>query len=101
VLLHSIIEHGWAVMLKGTEGDRTRSYDRATMLEHLRAYETAWKALDVLRNTNGLCATLYVPYSFRAASSPRTDPSADPDHGMGPSIQRYQHILAGAGAVPS
>jgi hypothetical protein len=92
-LLHSIIEHGWAVMLKGTEGDRTKSYDRATMLEHLRAYETAWAALDALRAAHGLCATLYVPYSFRIASSPRTDPSADPDHGMGPSIRHYQRML--------
>ena len=99
VLLHSIIEHGWAVMLKGTEGDRTKSYDRATMLKHLRAYETAWTALDALRDAHGLCATLYVPYSLRVASSPRTDPSVDPDHGMGPSIRHYQRLLTGAGAV--
>jgi hypothetical protein len=96
VLLHSIIEHGWAVMLKGSEGDRTKSYDRATMLEHLRAYETAWTALNALRAADGLCATPYVPYSFRVASSPRADPSADPDHGMGPSIRHYQRMLTGA-----
>ena len=99
VLLHSIIAHGWAVMLKGIEGDRTKSYDRATMLEHLRAYETAWGALDALGDAHGLCATLYVPYSFRVNSSPRTDPSVDPDHGMGPSIRHYWRMLGGAGAV--
>jgi hypothetical protein len=99
LLLHSIIEHGWAVMLKGTEGDRAKSYDRATMLKHLRAYETAWRALDALRDAHGLCATLYVPYSFRAASSPRTDPSADPAHGMGPSIRHYRRMLSGGGAA--
>jgi hypothetical protein len=68
------------------------------MLEHLRAYETAWTALDALRHAQGGCATLYVPFSFRVNSSPRTDPSADPDHGMGPSIRHYQRMLTGVGA---
>jgi hypothetical protein len=98
VLLHSIIEHGWVVMLKGTEGDRRKSYDRAAMLEHLRAYETAWTALHALRHADGQSATLYVPFSFRVNSSLRTDPSADPDHGMGPSIRHYQRVLTGVGA---
>jgi hypothetical protein len=82
-------------MLMGTEGDRTKGYDRATIREHLRAYETAWRALDALRDANGLRATLYVPYSFRVNSSPRTVPSADLSHGMGPSIRHYQRMLSG------
>lgn len=93
LLLYSIIAHGWAVMLHGVVGDRTGRYARATIREHLDAYDAAWLAYGRLRAANRSCATLYTPHAFLANTNPRKDPTADPHHGMGPSIERYRRIL--------
>jgi hypothetical protein len=92
MLLYSIVASAWAVMLPGSEGDRTGHYDREAMRWHLRAYDQAWAAFRGLPATSADSATLYVPQSFLGASSPRALPSADPEHGMRPSIERYRRI---------
>lgn len=93
-LLHSIIANGWAVMLRGVEGERRGAFDREAMRASLSAYDGAWKAFRALPRQAPGTATLYTPHSFRAAASPRLDPTADPDHGMGPAIDRYRALLA-------
>ncbi|MDE3070381.1 MAG: hypothetical protein KGJ43_06600 [Acidobacteriota bacterium] len=95
LLLFSIVAHGWGVMLLGAEGERTGSYRRAAMARHLDAYDRAWAALSRLRAAQGSGATLYLPYSFRAAQGPRAVPTADPAHGMKPSIDRLRGVIAG------
>jgi hypothetical protein len=92
-LLYSIVEHAWGVMLHGVQGDRSGRYDRAAMRAHLREYDLAWEGYGHLRHANPSCATLYVPYSFLQNSDPRKDPTADPDHGMRPSVDRYRDLV--------
>ncbi len=100
-LLYAVIAHGWGVMLWGVEGDRTGRYNLKAMAAHLREYDAAWGAYRRLPATSAGCPTLYVPYSFRAAASPREDPTADLRHGMAPSIERYRRLLAGPEPRPS
>jgi hypothetical protein len=97
-LLYGVIANAWGVMLWGLEGDRTGRYNRKAMAAYVRAYDAAWDAYRRL-SVSAHCPTLYVPYSFRAAASPRQNPTADPHHGMAPSIQRYRRILAGSEAL--
>ena len=99
-LLYAVIAHGWGVMLWGVEGDRTGRYNLKAMDAHLREYDAAWGAYRRLPATGARCPTLYVPYSFRAAASPRQDPTADTRHGMAPSIERYRRLLAGSERRP-
>lgn len=97
-LLYAIIANAWAVMLPGVEGDRSGRYDREAMRVHLQAYDEAWAAFEQLRAGQSPSPTLYVPLSFMGPSSPRSLPSADPDHGMRSSIERYRRIVGRARA---
>ncbi|MHB8491820.1 MAG: hypothetical protein ACYDA6_06365, partial [Solirubrobacteraceae bacterium] len=97
LLLHSIMAHGWGVMLLGSEGERAGRYRRDAMLRQLGAYDAAWTALSRLHATQRLSATPYLPYSFRAATGPRSVPTADLGHGMGPSIERFRRVLGAGG----
>jgi hypothetical protein len=92
LLLYAIIYHGWAVMLKGLEGDRTHRYDVGAIAQHLGAYDRAWRAYEWLRKTHPACATLYVPYGFGPQDA-RGLYNADPAHGMKPSVDRYRSVI--------
>ena len=90
-LLFTIIEHGWGVMLEGLVGDRTGRYDRAAIGAHLAAYDHAFKGFASLRQGNGACPTLYVPFAFEAPPpGGRGLPRANPHRGMKPSVDRYR-----------
>lgn len=93
LLLFSIIAHGWEVMLRGLHGDLTGHYDATAIRRALRAYDLTWHEYERLRANHGDCPTLYVPYSFQAPAGPRLDPTADPHHGMKPSVDRYRAML--------
>jgi hypothetical protein len=91
-LLYAIVGHGWEVMLRGVEGDRSGRYDRAAMAASIAAYDSAWRAYSALEGA----ATRYVPFSFLPADGPRSDPGIDRLHGMGPSVGRYRRMLEGS-----
>lgn len=80
-LLYESIHHAWAVMLLGTVGDRTGSYDRAVIADHLEAFDRAWSQYQALRVRPG-CAGLYRPHSFRA-----------PGTGLRTSLERYRGLV--------
>jgi hypothetical protein len=92
LLLYAIIHHGWAVMLKGVEGDHTHSYDVNRIAEHVGAYDRAWTAYEWLRQTHPASASLYVPYGF-GPQDPQGLYNADPGHGMKPSVDRYRLVI--------
>ncbi|WP_344525079.1 hypothetical protein [Streptomyces albiaxialis] len=90
--LYSVIGHGWQVMLRGVAGDRSGSYERDTMSRHVRAYDAAWRAWARLAERHESCATLYQPYSFGKKDADGVY-EADPDHGIGPSVDHYRKLL--------
>lgn len=91
--LYSVIDHGWQVMLRGFAGDRSGSYERDAMARHMRAYDRAWRDWRGLAERHPSCATLYQPYSFGGKDADGVY-EADPDHGIGPSVDRYRKVLA-------
>ncbi|WP_020666518.1 hypothetical protein [Amycolatopsis nigrescens] len=92
LLLHRIIQHGWAVMLTGFVGERTGKPDTATIAAHLRGYDAAWADYRRLAEENPSCATLYLPQSF-GPRNPDGTYDADPDHGMRQSVDRYRPLV--------
>lgn len=94
LLLYSVIYHGWAVMLKGYQGDRTGQYDTAAIRQHLAAYDQAWAAYQDLAR-QPFCPTLYDPYSDGAQDSHGLY-HADLSHGLKPTVDHYR-ALAGSG----
>jgi hypothetical protein len=93
LLLSTIIEHGWGVILEGLRGDRSGAYDRAAIGRHLAAYDQGFKGFAELRQRNGACATLYVPYAFQPPPrGGRGLPTANRHHGMKPSVDRYRRL---------
>jgi hypothetical protein len=100
LLLYAIIYHGWAVMLKGFEGDRTHRYDEGAIAQHLVAYDQTWRAYQELQRTQRSCASLYEPYGFGPQDS-RGLYNADPTHGMKPSVDRYRPLIPVSEAAPS
>lgn len=93
-LLYAAIAHGWVVMLKGLEGQRSGRFDRAAMRFHLSRFDAAWKAFERLRARAAECATVYQPFSFAEPADPsREDPRSDPAHGLRPSLEQYRRLL--------
>lgn len=91
--LYAVIDHGWQVMLRGFAGDRSGAYERDTMARHIRAYDQAWRDWRRLAERHPSCATLYQPYGFGRKDADGVY-EADPDHGIGPSVDRYRALLA-------
>ena len=90
--LYSVIDHGWQVMLRGFAGDRSGAYQRDVMSRHVRAYDAAWADWRRLAERHASCATLYQPLGFGKKDSDGVY-EADPDHGIGPSVDRYRKLL--------
>jgi len=88
LLLYTVIYHGWAVMLKGYEGDQTGTYDTAAIREHLAGYDRAWEAYQALAR-QPYCPTLYVPYSDGTQDASGLY-HADLAHGLKPSVDHYR-----------
>ncbi|MGP3983613.1 hypothetical protein [Streptomyces sp. KR80] len=86
--LYSVIHHGWQVMLRGFAGEQSEA-----MAAHLRAYDAAWGAWRRLADRHASCATLYQPLSFGKKNADGVY-EADPDHGIGPSVDRYRKLLS-------
>ncbi|MDJ1132952.1 hypothetical protein [Streptomyces iconiensis] len=91
--LYSVIDHGWQVMLRGFMGDRSGTYERDTMARHIGAYDRTWREWRRLAERHEACASLYQPYSFGKKDADGVY-EADPDHGIGPSVDRYRKVLA-------
>ncbi|WP_367429495.1 hypothetical protein [Streptomyces celluloflavus] len=90
--LYTVIRHGWQVMLRGVAGDRSGGYDTAAMAAHLRAYDAAWRDWRRLAAREPSCATLYQPLGFGKKDANGVY-EADPEHGMGPSVDHYRALL--------
>ncbi|KOG85107.1 hypothetical protein ADK38_38535, partial [Streptomyces varsoviensis] len=86
--LYSVIHHGWQVMLRGFAGERGR-----VMAQHLRAYDAAWEEWRWLARRQADCASLYQPLGFGKKGADGVY-GADPEHGMGPSVEGYRRLLA-------
>ncbi|MFG2499430.1 hypothetical protein ACGFSB_14620 [Streptomyces sp. NPDC048441] len=86
--LYSAIHHGWQVMLRGYTGERS-----ATMRTHVKAWDTTWTSWQRLADRHPSCATLYQPLGFGKKDADGVY-EADPDHGMGPSVDHYRKELA-------
>ncbi|MCX4551654.1 hypothetical protein [Streptomyces sp. NBC_01500] len=86
--LYSVIHHGWQVMLHGYAGERS-----SLMARHLRAYDDAWTSWQRLATSRPSCATLYQPLGFGQKDADGVY-DADPDHGMGPSVDACRKLLA-------
>lgn len=91
--LYAVVHHGWEVMLRGFAGDRDGRYDNDAIAAHLRAYDDAWRGWRRLEAREPSCGTLYQAHSFGPMDANGVH-SADPDHGMGPSVERYRGLLA-------
>ncbi|MCX4727144.1 hypothetical protein OG760_07960 [Streptomyces sp. NBC_00963] len=86
--LYSVIHHGWQVMLRAYAGERSH-----LMAAHLRAYDSAWASWQRLADREPSCATLYQPLGFGQKDANGVY-GADPDHGMGPSVDACRKLLA-------
>lgn len=64
LLLYSIYEQGWIIMLKGYEGDMNGQYDTKSIRKAIDNYDRLWKEYKLFGETHPDCATLYEPYSF-------------------------------------
>ncbi|MFE7120193.1 hypothetical protein ACFU99_32700 [Streptomyces sp. NPDC057654] len=86
--LYSVIHHGWEVMLRGFARERNWG-----MAGHVRAYDEAWRGWRRLTDRHRSCASLYQPLGFGKKDADGVY-GADPEHGMGPSVERYRRALA-------
>lgn len=68
LILHSIIEKGWTILLKGRMGDISGKYDKSGIRKAIRAYDNLWLKFENLSKREEQCATLYKPYSFNNIS---------------------------------
>jgi hypothetical protein len=87
LIKYSIIQQGWIIMLKGTEGDITGIYEEETIRDAIRKYDKLWDDFRQLKAENPDCATLYMPYSF--VFEP---PAYHEAEGMKTSVDRYREI---------
>lgn len=94
LLLYSVIYHGWAVMLKGYQGDKTGQYDTAAIGQHIAAYDQAWAAYQGL-SRQPFCPTLYEPYSDGAQDTHGLY-HADLAHGLKPTVDHYRAVAGGS-----
>jgi hypothetical protein len=93
-LLYTAVAHGWMVMLKGLEGERTGHFDATAMRFHLGRFEGAWSAFERLREVARECATLYEPFSFAEPADPSRElPRSNPATGLRPSLEHYRRLL--------
>lgn len=70
LLLYSIYEQGWIIMLKGCEGDMNGRYDTKGIHKAISNYDRLWKEYKLFGKIYLDCATLYEPYSFDFSSPP-------------------------------
>ncbi|WP_288360068.1 hypothetical protein [uncultured Bacteroides sp.] len=89
--LHTIMEQGWIVMLKGYQGDQTGVYDKASIKLALEAYDKAWKGYRRLKEENGDCATLYYDQYVRFHIDGVKN-RIDLIDGMGGTVDKYRNL---------
>jgi hypothetical protein len=77
---YEVIRHGWSVLFLGREGDKTGSYDRKSIGDSLRSYDTTWAQWKGLKEKSDLCATLYKDIAFGDLP------------GLGAAVDEYRHV---------
>ena len=90
LLLYSIYEQGWIIMLKGYEGDKSGRYDVQAMEQAIARYDRLWKEYLSFVRTHADCATAYEPYSFNFRNPPLYRNLKD---GLKPSVDKYREII--------
>lgn len=85
LMLHRIIAEGWNIMALGFKGDKSGSYDYASIAASIKKYDAYWKAYNDFKLANNDCATLYKPFAFVYQS-----PSYHMSKGMQYSINKYR-----------
>ena len=87
LLLYSIYEQGWIIMLKGYEGDMNGQYDTKSIRKAIDNYDRLWKEYKLFGETHPDCATLYEPYSFDFNKPPLYH---DLKQGLNPTVDKYR-----------
>ena len=90
LLLYSIYEQGWIIMLKGYEGDKSGIYDVGTIEKAIAQYDLLWEKYNSFVKTHADCATAYEPYSFDFNNPPQYH---NLQEGLKPSVDRYRNIV--------
>lgn len=89
LLLFSIYEQGWIIMLKGNEGDKTGVYDRESLKHAIVGYDRLWKEFRELKENNPDCATLYQPFGFNF----NLPPAYHDEHGLRETVEYYREKI--------
>jgi hypothetical protein len=87
---YEIFEKGWTVMLLGTLGDETGSYDRDRIRRAIAGYDQLWEEWRALEEASPICATLYHNNYCRYIRGLRMEHA---DTGMDSSIARYRSLV--------
>lgn len=90
LLLYSIYEQGWIIMIKGYEGEKSGRYDIKTMEKAITQYDLLWEKYLSFIDTYSDCATAYEPYSFDFNNPPKYD---NLQEGLKPSVDKYRNII--------
>lgn len=90
LLLYSIYEQGWIIMLKGYEGDKSGIYDVGTIEKAIAQYDLLWEKYSSFVKTHADCATAYEPYSFDFNNPPQYH---NLQEGLKPTVDRYRNIV--------
>lgn len=90
LLLYSIYEQGWIVMLKGYEGWKSGKYDINTIKKSIQKYDNLWEEYKSFIGSHMNSATAYEPYSFDFNNPPKYH---NLNEGMKPTIDKYRKIV--------
>lgn len=90
LLLYSIYEQGWIVMLKGYEGEESGEYDIKTIKKSIQRYDKLWEKYKSFIGSHRNSATAYEPYSFDFSNPPKYH---NLNEGMKPTIDKYRKIV--------
>ena len=90
LLLYSIYEQGWTVMLKGYEGDKSGKYDIQALEKAIARYDRLWEEYLAFVQAQADCATAYEPYAFNFRNPPSY---RNPKLGLKPTVDKYRKII--------
>lgn len=88
LLLYSIYEQGWIILLKGYEGEMTGHFNKPLIRKAIKRYDKLWKDYRKLKETKANCATLYLPYGFNFS----LPPAYHDENGIKKTVDKYRNL---------